>query len=505
MSNNKTHRSTKLIQYAFGMLLLLGAGQAFAAAAGGTAANHIIENTVDLSYESTSGTTFTDTTFAQVTVDTIQIAPSVVYKDTYLTVEGDGTDITDLAEDTLYTVIYTLTSNSNGPEKYSLSGSAALTQTNLDASAVFGTVSDFTLGASSVANVAQFSLDTSSATANINVPSDGNANNGDSLGLNGLFIGTTIVVNTTTGDDAVCTITAVDDGTGGTGNAIGSITVDECFADGDGAEAEVAFTVDPGDPIVERAEILISVTTDSVTATFVFGTHDDINVTTDTSTVSSAGAATGSPEVAVDQIFTVYDNNLNIYKFVRNATVATSGLTPTVEYDALQVADSDVGALNTATFYRSGGDDKSGEITTNGLGGEVVALPGHVLEYAILIVNDGGTAANVVLTDNQALTLFTNIDETSPATSGILLMDAGIVTNCASFTCLITQKASTGATTAPTTLSHNDAAGDFGGLNGDVLTIYAGTAGDETATAGTEGGTIAIGESSLVVYRVTVD
>ena len=42
MSNNKTHRSTKLIQYAFGMLLLLGGGQALAS----TAANHIVENTV---------------------------------------------------------------------------------------------------------------------------------------------------------------------------------------------------------------------------------------------------------------------------------------------------------------------------------------------------------------------------------------------------------------------------------------------------------------------------
>jgi hypothetical protein len=464
------------------MLLLLGGGQALAS----TAANHIIENTVNLSYESTSGSTFTDTTFAQVTVDTIQVAPSVVYKDTYLTVEGDGTDITDLAEDTQYTVIYTLTSNSNGPETYTFEGTNSA-ETNLDAIAVFGAVGDFSLAASTFADGAQLALDTGTngATA-INIPSD-SANDGT---LNGFTTGgaQTILILTTTGDDVVCDVVTAGDGTGGVGNAIGFLTVDNCVSDTTGLTG--AFTVDQGDPILERREIEIAVTTDSVTATFVFGSHDDINVTTDT-VVPSAGG----PQTAVDQIFIVYDNNLNIYKYVRNVTDVAQAPTASNPYDILVVSG---GALDTLTYYRSGGDNKGGELAAaNGLSASITALPLEVLEYAILIVNDGGTASNVLILDDQAVTAFTQID-----TATILLMDSGTVAGCASNTCTITE---TGTTAAPADLALTTA-NDIGGMNGDVLTIYAGIGGDETDVAGTgPGGTIAIGGASLVVYQVAVD
>ena len=485
MSNNKMNTSTKFIQYAFGMLLLLGAGQALAV---GTAANHIIENTVTLSYESTSGAPFGDTTSAQITVETIQVAPSVVYKDTYLTTEGDGTVISDLAEGTAYTAIYTLTSNSNGPELYSLSGTNSA-ETNLDAIAVFGAVADFTLGASSYGNAVTLALDTTGGPVAVNIPSD-SLNDGTINGFTGA--GQTVIIQTTTTLDAICTITSVGDTTGGVGNAIGFIFVDNCLGVISGTED--AFVVSQGDPIVEQVEVEITVTTDSVTATFVFGTHNDINVTTDTSTGSSAGAATGSPQTADDQIFTVYDNNLNIYKYVRNVTDFAQAPTASNPYDILVVSG---GSLDTLTYYRSGGGNKGGELAAaNGLSASITALPLEVLEYAILIVNDGGTASNVLILDDQADTPFTQID-----TATILLMDSATVAGCATNTCTITQ---VGTTAAPADLTINTTDGDIGGMDGDVVTIYAGVGGDEDDVT-SPGGTIAIGAASLVVYQVAVD
>ena len=95
------------------------------------------------------------------------------------------------------------------------------------------------------------------------------------------------------------------------------------------------------------------------------------------------------------------------------------------------------------------------------------------MEYAILVINDGGTATQVSVTDDQSATPFTQID-----TATIQMMDVGVTTNCATNTCTITQDAG-GSTVAPATpATHNATDGDFGGMNGDILTIYAGTGAD---------------------------
>ena len=504
MSNNKTHRSTKLIQYAFGMLLLLGGGQALAS----TAANHIVENTVRVDYQNSAGSDFDDSTSAIVTIDTIQVAPLVSYVGTKDALDV-SVDINELMEATIYTATFELVSESNGPELYSLLGSQQNTflDGNTDAVAIFGAVTDYNLAATTVAQDTTFTVTTTgSTTVAIQIPADSGASGTQTNGfvLAG-GVGQQVVIDSSAETARyICDVVSATNANAGSSNLKETISVTDCYLATDGTQTVVAFNVDPGDPIYERLLVEMDITTDTVTLAGAPGTHD-FNVLADTVVVPTTVPTSLSNPVG-DVTFTIYANDVNIYKFVRNTTTAAvPAISPNNPYDALTVTGSNISGIN-ATYYRSGGGITGLALTANGLSSQVVALPGDVLEYAILIVNNGGTASEVVITDNQSDTPFTNLNETLAV---VYLMDDGNVT-CGATTCTIDQNNGGAGTTGTLT---DDAlnTGDFGGidtanasaLGDDVLTVYAGVGGDDLA--GGTGGSIAIGQASLVVYQVTVD
>lgn len=211
-------------------------------------------------------------------------------------------------------------------------------------------------------------------------------------------------------------------------------------------------TVTIGQIVGERRDVTVTVTTDTIT-TGASGTH-----TIDTIATSSAPALEAS--LASSTVITVRRPVLTVTKYVRNVTVPVVGAGP-YNFDG-------------ETWYSSGVNGK----------------PTDVMEYLIVVDNSDPAASqadNIVISD--PIPQFTTF-----APASVLLDDDGTAADLASF-------ASLDETADDADAAELDSAG-----NGTIY-IYAGVGGDDTiAGAGNgDGGSLAQGESSRVIFRVTID
>ena len=214
-------------------------------------------------------------------------------------------------------------------------------------------------------------------------------------------------------------------------------------------------TVTIGEIVGQQDTVTVNVTTDDITA----GTSGTHTVSTTATSVANGAISTTQ---ATATVITVRRPVLTINKYVRNITdPALTGASPIT--------------IDTVTWYASG----------------VSGKPGDVMEYLIVVDNTaaGATdATNVVVSD--PIPQFTSFEAGT-----ILLDDDGTAANLAAF---VGQDEGVDDGTDAAEL---DTTG-----NGTVY-VYAGTGGVDTpagATVGT-GGTIAAGDISRVVFRVSID
>ncbi|MDX8411964.1 MAG: hypothetical protein R8K46_08895 [Mariprofundaceae bacterium] len=310
-----------------------------------TGANHIIRNTVTVSYDDTSGTPQSAITAS------VDITVNLVTAQALLSAPVDQS--TDPATTVIYS--YAITSQANGPESYNLA--AALSESaNISGSTVTirndtdtTTISTTTLGGTSVATAGTIAA---AGTTAIIVPAD-SANNGT---VNGIHTGSsTVVIN-----GAEYTVASVDDSNGGVANATSIITVN-----GNGAAATVAV----GDLITERHIFLVKIVPGTVTATI------DQTITVDVDAQDS-GAVFAT--VTDQTVTTVTVATLSVVKYVANTSNPVVGGGSSVTLDTGNGAGS-------ITYYTSG----------------VTGNPGDTLEYVIEVSNaaGGSTATDVILTD----------------------------------------------------------------------------------------------------------
>lgn len=460
MNTKESNRVWHIAKAGIAVVMLFCASQSALAAA--TAANHIVRNTVTVDYQDLGANPFSSSDTVDITIDLIEAAPDAV-------LNGTLTDaLNPVSPGEVLSIVYTVTSNSNGEDEYSLDSGAGLTL-GAGVVATDNSIVTFDLGATSVAisiaGVGVFETGDVAADAgtDISVPADSVNADGD---LNGLVVGDIIVLDMFVGGDNVCTINKIEDGTGGLeANDVVIIEVDNCsLADG---------TLAIGDQIGERMEITLSVTIDPASLA---GT-----VTVDMDVDFTGGAA---PTEVDGTVITVVLADLQIYKYVRNMTPATTGnaggnLCDTDPFDCLTINGGD-------TYFSSG----------------VTALPTEQLEYMVLLFNAAGDVQNVVVTD--PFVIFTSYDDNSievipegVALDGAVACDVGT-----GFTCDVTGIFIGG------NVDDFDGA-DFGGVNVDVITAAGGldsgllpaiAAADETV-----GGLIRVGTVSVVRYTVTID
>ena len=460
---------------AIALILLVLGSEALAA---GTAANTQLQNTVTVNYDNIAGTPQTAVTASvTITVNLVQAIPSISINST------TPSTLTNIAEGQTVTVNYQVTSNSNGPDSYDLNltestASGFLSATNSAYASTNTTIPNTgtiaTLGATTVGTASLTFSNTAGAGSNqcvypgtdvcaIEVPNDG-ANNGT---VNGIAVAAEVKINNGT-TSVYCTVASVTDTNGGAPyipTTQGStITVQNCYADAaQTAPLGSTFAIARGNSIYQ---------TTAVTVTYTMGTLS--GGSSDTTTISvQAQTTTGSNQsAAVTTAITVNAPSLVIHKFVRNTSGSGNPAScPTTGYACL--------VANGQTYYASG----------------VTANPGNTLEYAVLVENQASNVKNVVLTD--PLVTFTSYVALSAG-----LIDSGTVAGCAGGTCTVTNTAGHVFTNvADDTLA---TVGDFGGINASTVTIYAGVGGDESAAAGSKGGSIAAGDVSVGFYQATL-
>lgn len=207
-----------------------------------------------------------------------------------------------------------------------------------------------------------------------------------------------------------------------------------------------------GDIVGEQQEIDVTVTTGSLTGSATVGTYA-VTATITSDTDSSASA----PQDPVTMI-TVRLTRLTVAKYVRDVTNGTTGTGDTYGY-------------NSNTYYAS-----------------VSAEPGSTLEYIVVVTNDTGAAleaTNVVIEDS--IPQFTSYVPDS------LGFDPGDGTGFSGLSDSLADAAET------------DVSSDF--ENASTIWIYAGSGGsdvDAGSATGT-GGTLGDGETTIGVFRVTID
>lgn len=234
-----TFRITGLFLVLAGMAL---AGNAFAA---NTAANHIIRNTVTVTYDDAGGNPQAPVT------DSVDITVLLVPKAPALSSPTDGT--TDSA--TPYDYTYTLTATANGPDRYDLTAAAPVESAGISGSTTSfwqgaSSITYVDLGASTVAIAGTVDGTLGNSTV-ITVPSDNN--NADSM-VNGIEVGDTVIIG-----GLPFTVTAINDTNGGVPNTTSTITVEGTGT----ANAAIIVT----DLIAEQQTFTLRVTPGTVTST----------------------------------------------------------------------------------------------------------------------------------------------------------------------------------------------------------------------------------------------
>ncbi|MEM7363962.1 MAG: hypothetical protein AAF525_08040 [Pseudomonadota bacterium] len=339
----------KITALSAGLMLMSLAGQALAV----TPANTLLQNQATLTYAGNpTGIT------ADVTV-TISLVKANVAIAPVFTPPADQTR----AENQSFTATYTVFSQSNGPDTYTISNTNT-TLNNVDGPVTFGyTPTTIDLGASAL------SAATPGATAVITVPSDGGA--ADNI-VNDLEAGDTIVIA-----NAEYTILTVVDA-GGTGDA--TITLN----------ANV-----PALPIGTGVYESMSFDVTSATVTTITNPLAVADITVETSISNGVDAP-----VTDDIVITVVQ--ISIDKYVRCVSDCDdAGGTGAFAYDI--VTNTEVLGVN----YFSGG---------------VTSEPGGVLEYLIVMTNPTGVNLTTALV-SDVLPDFTTYTVNSTFLNGVAVTD----------------------------------------------------------------------------------
>ena len=201
--------------------------------------------------------------------------------------------------------------------------------------------------------------------------------------------------------------------------------------------------------IGERDTVALDVTTDTIT-TGTSGTHSV------SSTATSQDDGTVSTTQTTATVITVRKPGLTVSKYVRNVTNPVAGTTAET--------------VGGTTWYAA----------------DVSGVPGDTMEYLIVVDNTAagsGTANNIVVSD--PVPQFTTF-----VASSITLDATG-----------------TGTFTAQDETADNGDAAELDATGNGTVYVYAGSGGDDTAAGAGNGtgGSLASGEVSRVVFRVTID
>ena len=353
-----------------------------------TASNTRIINNATLSYDDGTGTK-TASASVTVTVALIPSAPVVAPGPPQTTpYTGPGTPLTNT---------FTVTAAANGPDTYDIASAISGAPTNTSgAAANIPVPASVTLGATVTM--------TGSTTTAIIVPADGSSNSS----VNGIELGSTVVIGTETR-----TVASVTD------NATGTSTIN----------LAAALTAAPGAGILvaEQQTVQVVVTSGTITAP---GT--DITVAKSI-TVTSTTAP--NPTVTSGTVTDTYTSGLaTLTKYVRNATTA-SGSGTSITYGG-------------NTYYLA----------------NVTAKPGETLEY-LLVANNSGSGTVSSSTINDALpTTFVSLKTLvySGSTRDVTYDNNGTVTF------LTSAAADDQATYAASTLTVNIGAGATNALGGTI-------------------------------------
>ncbi len=461
----------------FGLLVVALFGYSMTASAAGTASNTTLTNTVSVDYTNISGSVnATETASATIIIELVKAAPDLA--------SNSAATFNDISEGENVTINFQVTTNANGPDDYDLDFTESLTDlsaSDISAADLPTNVNVGYLGASTVGVNITFQKATSNdclataagtagestGTCSIDLPNDVS---GAWTGVNGIDASDTIEISGANGT-LFCDVVSINNN-GNQGEAYtpttnsSTIVIQHCGTDLANRTELGAATYDAevGYDVSETKEISVTFTIGDAAAatavTVITGTATDVG-----NTVASGGVAT-----TINVLGTV----LEIYKYVRNVDDAFQTGTDAAAYDILDI--------NGTKYYRTG----------------ITAAPGETLEYAILLLNKGGQVQNLVATD--PIVPFTSYN----TTFRVVLYPSETITDEACTTnneCVVTFTTNGGAgnTSTDDTLTTNT---DFAGLNSGVITVYPGTGGNEN---GAVGGTIAAGNVSYFLYRLTVD
>jgi len=452
----------RLAKAGVAILFMIVGAQAMAANAG-AAATTTLENIASATYTSAASAT-PITAISNAVVITINLVPAFP---TVAFASSTPTDLLNLVEGQTATLTYTLTSNANGPDDYTVivGETSVINITGTVATAAAA----ITLGGSTVAvdsTIDAGCLTVASSNCVITLPNDASAGTG---GVNGLDLGDTVVFE----GGQVCTIapsgTLTD--TGGLtslGGTLSSIEVTGCS----GAIGTIVAGTSVYEQATQTVAVLIDVTSPGAPGTATL----QVTAIVDGSPAITSAALTDLPVQA-------YVIDLTISKFVRNVT--ESGLNPACGLTALSCLNVD------GVLYHASG---------------VTANPTNILEYAILASNNGGPVTEIILTDD--LTAFSSfngatgtskilVETTAANNSSGLCAAVGGTTDGTQGTCILSAGTPIDATIATAVAD-------------DTITVSAGDNGSNGATnsgvvTGQAGGELAVGKVSVVLFQVTVD
>ena len=378
-----------------------------------------------------SGNPYSDTGTVQIAVNLVQATPDV---SSNLSTD----DLASLSTNETFDLEYTVTSNANGVDTYTLLGpsAGAFSDGNVfsddsgsaAASTSVTTVDPFsqalTLGATSFAGTTDitFLADGTPSSTSVTVPMD-SLIDGDLSGFDGG--GSEIIVFRTTGTsggevagEVACTVDSISEVATAPEipNGTATITISSCVTD-DALATETRRLV-YGDQAGERQTLTITIETGDVTGDVSFDAE-----------ISYTGDAT--PHV-FSETLNIFAVDLRVEKFVRNITNTGAGFDGScsngVPFDCLEIEAGGTDDL----YYATG----------------VNANPGDVLEYAILLYNVNGDVTSVLGTD--PIVLFTTYVEDSSILLPTVVATQGGTALChdTNGTCRVTDPDGTSAPTA---------------------------------------------------------
>jgi uncharacterized repeat protein (TIGR01451 family) len=251
------------------------------AAQASTAANTVIRNTATVNYKDTAGNAMPAVS------DSVDVTVSFVCAPAAISAPADQN--TDPNTDAVYN--YTLTSQANGPDTYTIATAAPTESAGITGSTATLSTTSIVLGATTAAATAE------SGATSITVPNDAASDSS----INGIEAGDTVVIG-----GSVYTVASVTDN-GGTVGGTSTITL----------STALTTAVAVSDPIYEQKPFTMTVDPGTVSA-----------ASDQTITVTTSATGTGGCDAATDETkTTVHVATLTVSKDVTTDDTCSSGWT----------------------------------------------------------------------------------------------------------------------------------------------------------------------------------